>query len=93
MIALLGLAGTSSATSPMPEELKPGQTEPYCTLHVVYRLDREQGIFTDEQTSTLTFEHLLSRKDILEKITHHMNATLNEDNISEFKVECKFPKK
>ena len=92
MIALLGLAENSSATSPMPEEVKPGQTENICTVHVAYSLDREKGILLEETSSTLTFEPSMSRKDVLDKITKHLSNRLNDVNVSEFKVECKFPK-
>ncbi len=93
LIVLLGFVGNSSATSPMPEELMPRQTENFCTIHVTYILDGGQGILTEEASSTLTFEASMSKKDVLEKITKYMNNKLNEGNVSEFKVECKFPKK
>jgi len=35
----------------------------------------------------------MSKKDVLDKITKYMNNKLNEGNVSEFKVECKFSKK
>lgn len=92
MIVLFGHVGYSSATSPMPEELKPGQTENVCTIHVVYSLDGEQGILLEEASSTLTFKASMSKKDVLEKITNHLSNKLNDVNVSEFKVECKFPR-
>jgi len=92
IIFLFGLVGNSSATSPMPEELKPGQTENVCTIYVVYSLDGEQGILREETSSTLTFDASMSKKDVLEKITKHLSNKLNDVNVSEFKVECKFPR-
>jgi len=93
MIVFLGLAEDSSATSPMPEEVKPSQTENICTIRVAYSLDREKGILLEETSSTLTFEASMSKKDILDKITKHLSNRLDDVNVSEFKVECKFPKK
>jgi len=92
MIVLSGLAADSSATSPMPEEMKPGQTENVCTVRIAYSLDREKGILLEETSSTLTFEASMSKKDVLDKITKHLSNRLNDMNVSEFKVECKFPK-
>jgi len=92
MIVLLGFVRNLSATSPMPEEVKPGQTENTCTIHVVYSLDSEQGILTHETSSTLTFEAAMSKKDVLEKLTKHLITKFNEGNVSKFEVECRFPK-
>jgi hypothetical protein len=93
IICLFGLVGNLSATSPMPEESKPGQTENFCMVHVAHSVDSEKGILREEASSTLTFEASTSKKDVLERLTQYLNKKLNEDNISEFKVECKFPKR
>jgi len=93
MIVLFGLVGNVSATSPMPEEVKPGPAENICTIHVVYILDSGQGILTHETSSTLTFEAVMPKKDILEKINKHLIAKFNEGNVSKFEVESRFPKK
>ena len=93
MIVLLGLAANSSATSPMPEEVKPSPAADSCTVRVTYSLDRETGVLGEELSSTLTFEATMSKKDVLEKIMTYVDNKLREGKVSEFKVECKFPKK
>lgn len=92
MIVLFGLAGNSSAVSPMPEEAKPGQTTHVCIIHFVYNLDKEKGVLMEEANSTLTFESSISKKNVLEKTTKHLSDKLNEGNISEFELKCKFAK-
>ncbi len=91
MIVLFWLAGNSSATSPMPEEIKPGQTATVCTTHIVYLTEDEKGIHAEEFSSHFVFEAAGPKKDVLEKVTKFMSEKLNEGNVSEFKVECKFP--
>ncbi|MBI4681611.1 MAG: hypothetical protein HY757_00675 [Nitrospirae bacterium] len=56
MIVLFWLAGNSSATSPMPEEIKPGQTATVCTTHIVYLTEDEKGIHAEEFSSHFVFE-------------------------------------
>ena len=90
---LFWLAGSVYATSPMPEELKPGQIENVCTIHITYSLDRKQGVLKEETSSALTFDPSISKKDILDKTTSILSDKLNEGNISEFKIECRFPKR
>jgi len=77
----------------MPEEMKPGHDENACTIHVVYMPDSEKEIPGKEFSSTLIFEASMLRGDVLEKVTRQISEKLNEGNVSEFKLECKFPKK
>ena len=91
-MVLFGLAGNSSATSPMPEELKPGQIAPVCVIHIIYVPDIEKGIPREDTSSTLVYGVSESKKDVFEKVIRYLSDKLNEGNISEFKVECKFPK-
>ena len=91
MIALLCFAGNSSATSPMPEEIKPGATTTVCTTYIVYLTENEKGIHLEESSSNFVFEVTEPKKDVLEKVTKFMSEKLNEGNVSDFKVECKFP--
>lgn len=91
-MVLFGLAVNSYATSPMPEELRPGPTAPVCVIHIVYMPDIEKGIPRENTSSTLVYEVSESKKDVFEKVTRYLSDKLNEGNISEFKVECKFPK-
>jgi hypothetical protein len=92
VIPLLGFVGSASATSPMPEEVMPGQTATICTTHIVYITDREKGIRAEEPSSTFTFETSMPKKEVLEKIYKHMSDKLTEGTVSEFKIECRFPK-
>ncbi len=91
MIVLFGLAGNATAVSPMPEELE--RTQTVCVIHTGYMPDREKEIPGEESSSILTFEASMPEKDVLEKVTKHLSDKLNERNIAEFKVECKFSKK
>jgi hypothetical protein len=91
---LLGLASDATAVSPMPVEgLNLGQKETICTVHIVHSIDREKGILMEETSTTLTFESSITKRNVLDKLTEYMHKKLDEDNISEFKVECKFLKK
>ena len=91
-IVLFGVAGNSSATSPMPEESKPAQTTHVCSIHLVYNLDKARGVLMEEANSTLTFESSISKKNVLDKITQYINDKLNDGNTSEFELKCKFAK-
>ena len=89
---LLGLACDSLATSPMPEELMPVPTADTCTVRVAYSPDRETEMLGEEMSSTLTFAASVPKKDVLEKIMAYVDKKLKEGKVSEFNVECKFPK-
>jgi len=91
ILVLMGLAYNSAAVSPMPEGVKPGAAATVCTIHIVCVTDSERGM-PEEQTSTFAFEVSEAKRDVLEWVTKYINHTLNEKNVSEFKVECKFPK-
>jgi hypothetical protein len=93
MVILLGLAVDSLATSPMPEEVMPGPTADTCAIRVTYSMDRETGVLGEEVSSTLTFAASMPKKDVLEKIMTYVDNKLREGKVSEFKVECKFPKR
>jgi len=90
-IVLFGFAGDSFATSPMPEEVKPGQTVTVCTIHIACITDHERGI-PEEQTAKFAFEVSEAKKDVLEWVTGYVKNKLNERHVSEFKVDCRFPK-
>jgi hypothetical protein len=89
---LLGLTGNSLATAPMPEEVMPGPTADTCTVRVAYSSDRETGMLGEEVSSTLTFAASVPKKDVLEEIMAYIDKKLKEGKVSEFTVECKFPK-
>jgi hypothetical protein len=91
MIVLCGFVGNSFATSPMPEEVKPGPTATVCTIHTICIADRERGTH-EEQTAKFAFEVSEAKKDVLEWVTGYVKNKLNERNVTEFKVDCRFPK-
>ncbi len=91
VIVLFGFVGDSFATSPMPEEVKPGLTVTVCTIHIVSIKDHERGI-PEEQTAQFAFEVSEAKRDVLEWVARYINNKMNERNVTEFKVECKFPK-
>jgi hypothetical protein len=92
MLILLGLADNSAAVSPMPEGVKPGAAATVCTIHIACITDSEREM-PEEQTSTFAFEVSEAKKDVLEWVTKYINNKLSEKNVSEFKIECKFPQK
>jgi hypothetical protein len=92
VVVLLGFAAESFATAPMPEEVMPGLTTDTCSVSVTYSLNRETGVLGEEVSSNLTFAASISKKDVLEKIMTYVDKKLREGRVSEFKVECKFPK-
>lgn len=91
VIPLLWFAGDSFATSPMPEEVKPGLTATVCTIHIAIITDRERGAH-EEQTATFAFEVSETKGDVLGWVTRYINNKMNERNVTEFKVDCRFPK-
>jgi len=91
VIVLSGFVGDSFATSPMPEEVKPGMTATICTIHITCMRDRERGT-QEELASTYAFEASEAKKDVFEWVTRYIHDKFNERNVTEFKVECKFPK-
>jgi hypothetical protein len=91
-VILLGLAADSFATAPMPEEVMPGLTADTCSVVVTYSVDRETGVLGEEMSSTLTFATSMSKKNVLERIMNYVDKKLREGRVSEFKIECRFPK-
>ena len=55
LILLSGLAAVSSATSPMPEGVKPGMGATLCTIQITSVKDRERDTY-EKLTSTFAFE-------------------------------------
>ncbi len=92
IIVLLELAGTASATSPQPEEVRPGAKETVCTAHVIYSPDTEKGIEKGSMSTNFSFDASVSRKAVLDKVNEHIAGKLTETNVSEFSLECKFAK-
>jgi hypothetical protein len=93
LFALAGMVSNSAAVSPMPmEELKVGPSQTVCIIHLVHIPEHGKEIVGLETTSTLVFNPTVLKSDVLEKAKNYINLKLNEENISEFKVECTFPK-
>ena len=92
ILVLACFASNSAAVSPMPfEELKPGQTAIVCTFHVAYMADRERGLHGEESSKTLFFETSAAKREVLEEMTKYVGNKLDKGNLSEFRLECKFP--
>ena len=93
LVVLTCLAHDSAAVSPMPiEELKPGQTAIACAVRIVYAPDRDRGIPEEVYAKTLFFEVASQKKDVLEEMTRYVENKLDKGNVTEVKLECKFPK-
>ncbi|MCX5717800.1 MAG: hypothetical protein NTW44_05715 [Nitrospirae bacterium] len=91
IIILFWLSGKADATSPQPEEVKPGPATTVCNIYIVYTAT-EKGIPLEAESSSFTFDASVPKKDVLEKMMSHARNKLSEWNVSEFKIECKFPK-
>jgi len=92
ILVLACFTSNSAAVSPMPfEELKPGQTAIVCTFHVAYMADRERGLHGEESSKTLFFETSAAKREVLEEMTKYVGNKLDKGNLSEFRLECKFP--
>jgi hypothetical protein len=91
-IYLFGIAVQASATSPVPEEVMPVEKENVCTTHVVYISEHEGAVVNEQTSSVLAFGRDVSKKEVLDKTASYLSNKLNEVNMSEFKVECKFVK-
>jgi len=87
---LSGLALDSFGTSPVPEEVKPGQSVTICNIHLACNMDQGRGM-TEETNSRFAFEASVPKKDVLEWVTTYVNNKLTERNVSEFRVDCTFP--
>lgn len=92
IIILFWFSGKAGATSPQPEEVKPGPAATVCTTHIVYTADIEKGTAQHEASATHTFDVSTAKKEVMGKMTMYMNNKFKEWNVSEFKIECKFPK-
>lgn len=92
IIILFWFSGKAAATSPQPEEVKPGPTATVCTTHIIYIADQEKGTTQREASVTHTFDESIGKKEVMEKMTMYMNNKFKEWNVSDFKIECKFPR-
>ncbi|MFA4829513.1 MAG: hypothetical protein WC855_09245 [Thermodesulfovibrionales bacterium] len=92
IVILFWLSGKAAATSPQPEEVKPGPATAVCTTHILYTAVHEKGTAQHEASATHTFDVSIAKKEVMEKMTMYMNNNFKEWNVSEFNLECKFPK-
>jgi hypothetical protein len=94
------VSNTAFAVSPMPHELerelerqatdntKPGEGDAVCTIKIVYPKDK---LHTEDYVSTIIIKSPASRKDPLEKSISHIEDKLQDADIAEVTVDCKFP--
>ncbi|MBI5203991.1 MAG: hypothetical protein HZA11_03640 [Nitrospirae bacterium] len=92
IIILFWFSGKAAATSPQPEEVKPGPATTVCTTHIVYTADIEKGMSQHEASATHSFDEGIAKKDVMEKMAMYINNKFKEWNVSEFKLDCKFQK-
>jgi hypothetical protein len=93
LFVLACLAHDSAAVSPMPvEELKPGQTAITCAIHIAYMPEREKMTPGEVYSKTLFFEASAPKRDVLAEMTRYIDNRLNTGSVTEFRLECKFPK-
>jgi hypothetical protein len=91
LCALIGIGRNAGAVSPMPmEELKHGMTETVCIINIVHTPEHGKGIIGEESSATFVFNASVSKNDVLEKVKNFISQKLNEENISDFKIECTF---
>jgi hypothetical protein len=53
--------------------------------------DRERGLHGEESSKTLFFETSAAKREVLEEMTKYVGNKLDKGNLSEFRLECKFP--
>ena len=94
------VSDTAFAVSPMPHELekelerqspdktKPAEGNTICTIKIVYLKGKLPG---EDYVSTIVVKSPASRKDPLEKSISHIEDKLQDEDIAEITVECKFP--
>ena len=92
--------GTAFAVSPMPHELqkelenqatdnaKPAEGDTICLMKIVYLKDK---LHAEDYISTIVIKGPASRKDSIEKSISHIEGKLQDEDISEVTVDCKFP--
>jgi hypothetical protein len=100
VILIPAVPGTTFAVSPMPHELerelenqatdktKPAEGDTVCTIKIIYPKDK---LHAEDYVSTIVIKGPASRKDSLEKSISYIEDKLQDENISEVTVECKFP--
>ena len=92
IIILFWLSGNAAATSPQPEEVRPGPSNTVCNTHIVYIAEPERSIAQQEASATHTFDESIPKKEVLEKMTMYIEDKIKEWNVFEFNLDCKFPK-
>jgi len=105
LVLIPSVAGIALAVSPMPEEIekdverksfekvKQGETDIVCKVRIIYKNDATSGKPSREDFShSVVMEGLITKKDTLEKTLRLIEDKLKEEDISEVKIECKFPK-
>ena len=88
------------AVSPMPEEIEKEQSEELrrsetaavCMVKIIYKTDLVSGKPLREDFShSVVIEGFASKRDALEKTLGSIEEKLKEEDISEVKIDCRFP--
>jgi len=105
LLLLLGFfmsagSGTAFAVSPMPseigndqerksmEQVKPAENNIVCKIKIVYINGKPRR---EDYVSSVAMEAATSKKDALEKSIKYFEDRLQDEDISEIDVACKFP--
>jgi len=105
VLILSGQVNEALAVSPQPSEIgkdlerkavervKPGEGEIVCTVVIKYMVDPKTGRNVREDYSmAVAVKHTANKKDAAEEALTLIEDKLNDENISEIAVDCRFPK-
>ena len=88
------------AVSPMPEEIEKKQSEKLrqsetaavCMVKIIYKTDTVSGKPLREDFShSAVIDGFTPKRDAIEKTVGSIGDKLKEEDISEVKIECRFP--
>jgi hypothetical protein len=88
------------AVSPMPEEIQKGQSEKsiqsetaaVCMVKIIYKTDKVSGKPPRGDFShSVVIEVFAPKREAIEKTVGSIDDKLKEEDISEVKIECRFP--
>jgi hypothetical protein len=88
------------AVSPMPEEIEKWQSEKLrqsetaavCMVKIIYKTDTVSGKPPREDFShSVVIEGFAPKREAIEKTVGSIEEKLKEEDISEVKIECRFP--
>jgi hypothetical protein len=88
------------AVSPMPEEIEKAQSEKLsqtknvavCMVKIIYKTDTASGKPLREDFShSVVIKGFALKRDAIEKTVGSIEEKLKEEDISEVKIECRYP--